>query len=203
MKKLLNEQRGSLFLPIIIGVLAIGSIGSFAFFRVQQTQFDKKQKASDVSLQQKLAEADLLKQEAKLKAETKPPEDKPVELPATEKPAAPAPAPKPTTTTTKTETKTTYTKPAPAQPTGSLNLQHVSGANVAWTLNGNAPYGLKLVWSTSPGPVYPGASAKYFSGASTTSATIEAGAGSYYVRVCMYYEGKCMNYSNEIFITVP
>lgn len=92
----------------------------------------------------------------------------------------------------------------PAEPTGSLTLQHVSGTNVAWILNGSAPYGLKLVWSESAGPVYPGSSAKFYDGASTTSATFDGDSGkTYYLRVCMYYEGTCKNYSNEIAVTLP
>lgn len=203
MKKLLNDQRGVMILPIIVaGVLTLGGASAFAFSRVQQNQLSKNQKASEQSLQQKITEAEQLKKEAKLKAETAKTEDKPVEIPALEKTVAVATKPAPATTT-KTESKPAAPKPAPAQPTGSLSLQHVSGTNVAWALNGSAPYGLKLVWANGSGPVYPGSSAKYFNGASTTSANIDAGAGSYYVRVCMYYEGKCMNYSNEIYITVP
>lgn len=89
-------------------------------------------------------------------------------------------------------------------PTGSLALSHVSGNTVAWTLNGSAPYGLKLVWSTSAGPTYPGANVKFYDGESTSSATFEGDSGQkYYIRVCMFYESTCKNYSNEIEVTLP
>jgi hypothetical protein len=92
---------------------------------------------------------------------------------------------------------------APTPPTGTLSLVHNGGNSFGWTLNGSAPYGHKLVWSTSPGPTYPGSNAKFYDKGSTTSATIDADSGSYYVRVCMYYEGACMNYSNEVSVTIP
>jgi hypothetical protein len=92
----------------------------------------------------------------------------------------------------------------PTPPSGSLSLVHVSSNNVAWTLSGSAPYGLKLVWAETAGPVYPGSSAKYYNGTSTTSATFDGTSGkTYYIRVCMYYEGSCKNYSNEIVVTLP
>ncbi len=95
----------------------------------------------------------------------------------------------------------------PAQPTGSLNLMHTGGNNFGWFLSsgGSVPYGLKLVWSTSPNPTYPGSYAKFYSETSTTSATLNdtTSGQTYYVRVCMYYEGGCINYSNEVSAVMP
>jgi hypothetical protein len=91
-----------------------------------------------------------------------------------------------------------------SEPTGSLTLSHVAGSTVSWTLNGSAPYGLKLVWSTSPGPAYPGANVKFYDGESNSSATFQGDSGQkYYIRVCMFYESTCKNYSNEIEVTLP
>lgn len=93
---------------------------------------------------------------------------------------------------------------APTPPSGNLNLQPVSGTTVSWTLSGSAPEGLKLVWSTTPGPTYPGSSVKFYDGASNAYATFTGDAGStYYLRVCMYYDGGCVNYSNEITVVLP
>ncbi len=93
---------------------------------------------------------------------------------------------------------------ASTPPSGTLTLSHVGGTTVGWTLSGSAPYGLKLVWSTSTGPVYPGSSAKYYDGTSNVSATFTGDSGStYYLRVCMIYESSCTIYSNEITVTLP
>jgi hypothetical protein len=88
------------------------------------------------------------------------------------------------------------------KPTGTLGLSHAGGTGFSWALNGSAPYGYKLVWATTPGPVYPGSSATFYD-KGTTSGNISAGSGTYYVRICMYYEGGCKNYSNEVTITLP
>lgn len=92
---------------------------------------------------------------------------------------------------------------APNPPTGTLSLISTGATSLGWTLTGSAPYGLKLVWSPNSGPTYPGSSAKFYNEGNTTSATIDASTGTYYVRVCMYYEGSCLNYSNELTVTIP
>lgn len=92
---------------------------------------------------------------------------------------------------------------ADAGPTGSLSLSAASGNTVNWTMDGSSPKGFKLVWSTSPGPVYPGSSYNYYSDQAVRSGTVDADPGTYYVRVCMYTGGGCTNYSNEITLTVP
>lgn len=91
----------------------------------------------------------------------------------------------------------------PAQPSGTLSLVHGGGNTFSWTLNGSSPGGHKLVWSAAPGPTYGSSNAKYFSEGSKSGASIDADPGSYYVRVCMYYDGGCTNYSNEVYVTLP
>lgn len=92
-------------------------------------------------------------------------------------------------------------------PSGVLSLTSTGGKNVSWTLDGSAPSGYKLVWSKSANPVYPGSDYEYYGSESTKSGTIGAKeAGTYYVRVCMYNTSgsgdKCMNYSNQLTISV-
>ncbi len=88
-------------------------------------------------------------------------------------------------------------------PTGSVSLQDKGGGNVKWVLNGTAPGGYKLVWSTSPSPTYPGDSGNYYS-TGTTTGSIDEDNGTFYVRVCLYKSGYgCSIYSNELTITLP
>jgi hypothetical protein len=90
----------------------------------------------------------------------------------------------------------------PEQPSGSLTLSHTGGNDVSWVLNGSAPYGFKLVWSNSANPTYPGSSATFYD-KTATSGSITNDPGTYYVRICMYYDGGCKNYSNQITVTLP
>lgn len=99
-------------------------------------------------------------------------------------------------------TVTTPPKPYSPPPTGTLLLDHDSGANFNWSVqNGSAPYGFKLVWSaTDDSPSYNDdhSEAKAYTG---TSGSILESSGTYHVRVCMYYDGDCINYSNKETIT--
>lgn len=88
-------------------------------------------------------------------------------------------------------------------PTGTLTLTGTGGNTVSWVLNGSSPKGYKLVWSTSSAPVYPGSDYNYYSDPSTKNGTVNASAGTYRVRVCMYTGGGCTNYSNEITVVIP
>lgn len=90
-----------------------------------------------------------------------------------------------------------------AEPSGTLSLTAGSGKTVSWTMDGTAPKGFKLVWSTTTAPVYPGSSYNYYSDQATRSGTVDADPGTYYVRVCMYTGSGCTNYSNEITVTIP
>jgi hypothetical protein len=74
---------------------------------------------------------------------------------------------------------------------------------VTWSITGgSALYGYKLLWSANPTPTY---------GESDTTATFHDGSatsgkvnstGQTYVRACMYYDGQCLNYSNELSIVL-
>lgn len=99
-------------------------------------------------------------------------------------------------------TVTAPAKPASPSPSGSVTLSAGSGGNVSWVLAGSAPNGYKLVWNTTGNPVYPGDSAA-FHGASATSGSISGSPGTYYVRVCMYKDGACPIYSNQVQVTLP
>jgi hypothetical protein len=87
-------------------------------------------------------------------------------------------------------------------PTGSITLSGAGGSNVSWSASGSPYYGFKLVWDNSTGPTYPGSSATFYD-KTATSGSITTSPGTYYVRICMYYNGGCVNYSNEITVTVP
>jgi cytoskeletal protein RodZ len=203
-RKIINDQPGIVLIPIIAGVLLMGVAGTVGFSRVKQAQLNQQQAASSNILQDSISDSSkkltLKEEQAKTSNAGQ------VKAPATVEEKIPAA--KTTQKTVTTTTKPIVNKPetqkiAPTQPTGTLNLISAGGKNVGWTLDGNALYGLKLVWSATSGPAYPGSNAKYYPAGSTTSASVDAEAGSYYVRVCMYYEGKCLNYSNEIYITIP
>ncbi|MCB9822020.1 FecR domain-containing protein [Candidatus Nomurabacteria bacterium] len=88
-------------------------------------------------------------------------------------------------------------------PSGSLTLIHAGGNSFTWQLSGSAPYGYKLVYSesTKANPSYPGDNPQFF-GAGSTSGSIGASSGSYNVRVCMYYKGSCVNYSNQVTVNL-
>jgi hypothetical protein len=88
------------------------------------------------------------------------------------------------------------------EPSGSLELKPLANNKVEWVLNGSAPNGYKLVWNTEGSPVYPGSNANYYSDPSTKYGVITSEPGTYRVRVCMYNNGSCINYSNELTITV-
>ncbi len=86
------------------------------------------------------------------------------------------------------------------QPTGTLyDLTHTGSGYFTWEMTGSAPYGLKLVWSTTPEPAYPDnkAGANFYE-ETEDSGKIDPNSGHYYVRVCMYYDGGCKNYSNQV-----
>lgn len=90
---------------------------------------------------------------------------------------------------------------AEAKPAGSISLQHSGsdGKTVHWSVTGgSALYGYKLVWSANPNPTYgeAGTTPIYYDG-KATSGNVDA-SGKTYVRVCMFYDGQCLNYSNEI-----
>ncbi|MFA5208365.1 MAG: Kazal-type serine protease inhibitor family protein [Candidatus Paceibacterota bacterium] len=83
----------------------------------------------------------------------------------------------------------------------------VSGStiNVSWTLTNSSVTSFKVVWGKSQNPVYPSRSTDSYhyltSGEMTDSITGLAN-GKYFVRVCIYNNGVCTKYSNEIIAEV-
>lgn len=89
-------------------------------------------------------------------------------------------------------------------PTGSLQLSLAGGKSVSWTIDGSAPYGLKLVWSTSENPVYPGSTSAAYGGKNGTASVSGSPGQQIYVRICMVTaEKSCTNYSNQVVVTIP
>lgn len=90
-----------------------------------------------------------------------------------------------------------------------LFIKEVSDGKVEWIVDGSLSEGVKLTYSTSPNPTYPGRDSdqvQYFSGSgSSGSAQLKAfdGSGVYYVRVCEYLgDSGCGVYSNEIMVNL-
>lgn len=78
----------------------------------------------------------------------------------------------------------------------------VTEPTTSWPANG-----FKLVWSKTSSPTYPTRSSdryQYYSSASQRNGVVYDfdGAGTYYVRVCEYFDGACGVYSNQITVTL-
>lgn len=132
--------------------------------------------------------------------EAKPGDPKPEQQPAVSAPIAVSPAPTPSV-------------PIPPAPSEYITLSVGSGLpaggpftkyEMSWSANFSAKY--KLIWSTSPSPVWP-SSHYWYVGTSTSSATgivkKDMGPGIYYVRVCRYDSSNstCDLYSNQVSVT--
>jgi hypothetical protein len=105
-------------------------------------------------------------------------------------------------------TKTPIPTPADVHVT---SLAQIPGTTkVSWNVEGYSPSGFKVVWSLNENPVYPNRSGdknQYFSDPSRReSENLDAftGPGDYFVRVCAYFNGACLegSYSNQIQITL-
>jgi hypothetical protein len=88
----------------------------------------------------------------------------------------------------------------------SLSLSSIGSGKFKWSVDGYSSGGYKLVWSKNSNPTYPnrgGDYNNYYSNPSTLSGSIadKDGAGTYYVRVCEYKDGKCGVYSNQVTFT--
>lgn len=102
-----------------------------------------------------------------------------------------------------TVTITTPVKPKPLVETGAVNMT-ISGDSASWTFAGTAPYGFKLVMSTSTSPTYQTAPLKKFTNGTSTDLPDGLVSGTtYYTRVCKYTEGDCVDYSNELTYIAP
>ena len=80
-----------------------------------------------------------------------------------------------------------------------VNDHHVL---IYWNYNGTAPQGFKVVWGPTSGPTYPvrtGDSYHYLSDPASTQDTLtDLATGVYFGRVCLYNNGRCSTYSNEL-----
>lgn len=88
---------------------------------------------------------------------------------------------------------------------GSITLQPADQDNIlSWSMMGTAPYGYKVVVSSSPNPTYPENSVDLTGKTSYQLKPTHLSAGTNYVRICKYTSGseadKCVDYSNEITI---
>ena len=104
-----------------------------------------------------------------------------------------------------TVTLTTPIKAVEKPTSGAVTLA-ISGTTASWTYAGTAPHGFKLVISQSPSTPSYGSALKtnYTEGPHEIN---YLDPGTYNVRVCKYtasdFEGGCMDYSNQVQITVP
>lgn len=101
--------------------------------------------------------------------------------------------------TSEEATQTTQYSPPPY---GTPVLEAAGIGRVSWSLDGSAPYGFVLVWSENPEPSYPDSNHQRHSN-TTNIGNIKGEPGTYYVRVCAYYEGHCINYSNQLTVKLP
>lgn len=72
---------------------------------------------------------------------------------------------------------------------------------LSWTLVNSSATAFKVVWGKSQNPVYPNRSTDnyhYLSSGETSDTITDLANGKYYVRVCIYENGVCTKYSNEI-----
>ena len=153
------------------------------------------------------------------KAEKKVVEVKQAEPTKTEPEEKPAeetkPEQKPTATAPVFTAPTTPT-PTPPAVSNTIVITGTSGPyttvprkfKVTFTTNFASPFGYKMVWSMTPGPVYPGSNNTYLSSATTPgtylgAVTEDFGPGTYYVRVCEKTASGCGLYSNQITVVFP
>lgn len=79
------------------------------------------------------------------------------------------------------------------------------GIRLAWQTERLGSFdGFKLVKSKSVNPVYPGDDYQYFSGSETKAYTWKLTDGNkYHFRACKYVGGKCLLYSNDVYVEAP
>lgn len=80
-----------------------------------------------------------------------------------------------------------------------------SGVSLSWSVNNLGSFdGFKVVKSTEANPVYPGSDYQYLSNKDSRSYSWAISSGSkYHFRVCQYAGGKCVLYSNDIYLDTP
>ena len=101
-------------------------------------------------------------------------------------------------TITKTAATSTVTDSSQIKLTGAVDNTTIK---LSWTLVNSSATTFKVVWGKSQNPVYPNRSTDsyHYLVSGETSDTITGLAnGKYYARVCIYEDGVCTKYSNEI-----
>lgn len=94
--------------------------------------------------------------------------------------------------------------PEPNEPENATSIDlHQSFGDLIWSIQGDAPDGIKVTWSKSENPTYPprhSDKAVYVDSGNTYKWLNDFdGPGTYYVRVCEYLgNGACGTYSNQI-----
>ena len=169
-----------LAISLIVNVVVLGIL-VFTYFRSHEIS---SQKATNLNEEQKVEEIDLAEnlQAEDLKTENLATIEEPKEEPK-EEPA-----------------KETVTKII------SLSGKTTSkGVSLSWNANNLGSFdGFKIVKSKGPNPVYPGSEYQYITNKEARAYSWEFTSGSkYHFRVCQYAGGKCVFYSNDIYLDTP
>lgn len=92
-------------------------------------------------------------------------------------------------------------------PAGTITLSGEAvpgGAKLTWSISGDGSMGFKVVKSAEPNPEYPGDSAEYADGKTSTMTRYGLSGGkTYHFRVCRYTGNGCDVYSNNLTLTIP
>ncbi len=105
----------------------------------------------------------------------------------------------------KIEDEVVVQKPAEISGIILTGKQVSGGIYLSWKVTGlETPNGFKVVKSAEKNPVYPGNDYQYLSDSNVRSYKWALNTGSsYYFRVCQYVDGKCMAYSNNVYVKAP
>lgn len=195
--------------------VAVALIGFFGYSSYNQSQLRSRQAEEQIKLAQQLDEVTRAKE--KLEASEKAAAEKKAKEAAAKKTAeekaeaeAKAAAEAEAKRLAEEEAAAEAAAAAEQQAASSLSLN--AGPAVSYDGKFKIPVnwsglasekGYKLVWSTSPNPVYPGADAQYFESGSTSGYIKVYSAGTYYIRVCNYTGDGCDTYSNQVTVTAP
>lgn len=79
------------------------------------------------------------------------------------------------------------------------------GVSLSWNATNLGSFdGFKIVKSKESNPVYPGSEYRYITNKEAKSYSWEITSGSkYYFRICQYAGGKCIFYSNDVYLDTP
>lgn len=82
--------------------------------------------------------------------------------------------------------------------TGTVSDNNIK---LSWTSTNSSIKGFKVLWSKTENPVYPLRSSDkyhYFYSGEMSDTITDLETGKYYVRVCLYENGACLSYSNQL-----